>query len=178
MKRRTVVATAVVVMALAGGFAYWRYGAQEARKSQPASVMQMMGGTQLTIQYNRPVARGRALFGGIVPYGQVWNPGADEATTFDASRPVSFGGQPLPAGTYSVWAIPDSVEWTMILSRASHVYHTPYPKGRDALRLRVKPASGEHVESLVFYFPEADATHALLVLHWGETMIQIPISAR
>jgi hypothetical protein len=146
------------------------------RKSQPALVMQQMGDTKLTVTYNRPVARGRVLFGGIVPFGRAWDPGADEATTLAVSRDVRFGGQPLSAGTYSVWAIPDSTTWTLILSTASRVPHTPYPEGRDALRVVVAPARAPHMEALAFYFPVADSAHALLALHWGETRVEVPVA--
>lgn len=171
-------AAAMVVVAAAGGLAYWRYSSRQTRMSQPASVMQMLGATRLEIRYNRPSARGRTLFGGIVPYGQVWDPGADEATTFETSRPILFGGHPLPSGSYSVWAIPEAAEWTVILSNASHVYHIPYPEGRDALRIRVRPVVGPYVETLAYYFPDVNATHAILVLHWGTTMIDVPIATR
>ncbi|HVA58555.1 MAG TPA: DUF2911 domain-containing protein [Gemmatimonadaceae bacterium] len=179
MKRWKAAATiAGVVAVAAGGVAYWRYSTRAPRKSQPASVMQMLGATRISVHYNRPSARGRTLFGGIVPYGQVWDPGADEATTFETDRPIIFAGQALASGSYSVWAIPDSAEWTVILSRAAHVYHIPYPEGHDALRVRIRPAIGPYVETLAFELPQADATHALLVLHWGTTMIDIPIATR
>lgn len=80
--------------------------------------------------YNRAVARGRELFGALVPYGEVWDPGADEATRIELSHRVTITGQPLPAGRYSIWTIPDPDEWTLIFSRASKVEHIPYPEGR------------------------------------------------
>ena len=148
------------------------------RKSQPASVMQMIGPTKVTVSYNRPTARGRALFGGIIRYGDTWNPGADEATAIEFSRDVLFGEQLLPAGKYSVWVTPhpEPAEWTFILSKAADVSHTPYPEGRDALRLQLRPMSAPHMEALAMYFPAADSASALLRLHWGETMVEIPIA--
>jgi len=148
------------------------------RKSQPASVMQMIGPTRVTVTYNRPTARGRTLFGGIIQYGDTWNPGADEATAIQFSRAVLFGEKPLPAGKYSVWVTPHPApaEWTFILSKAADVSHTPYPEGRDALRLQVRPMSAPHIEALALYFPAADSASALLRLHWGETMVEIPIA--
>jgi hypothetical protein len=152
-------------------------GCQRApRKSQPAYVVQHLGSTTIAIRYNRPSARGRVLFGGIVPYGAVWCPGADEATTFATSRRITFGGQPLAAGTYSVWAIPGQDKWTLILSRKAHVYHIPYPAGHDALRVIIAPTTGAFDESLAFEFPVAESDHAILALHWGTTVIQIPIT--
>jgi hypothetical protein len=151
---------------------------RESRRSQPALVEQTMGRTHIRVRYNRPVARGRALFGGIVKYGEVWDPGADEATTIDVDRDVLFGGRPLAKGRYSVWAIPRPDEWTLILSRASNVPHVPYPEGQDALRIPVRVEQAPHMESLGFYFPAADSAQAQLALHWGTTRLTVPIAAR
>jgi len=150
-------------------------------QSQHATVTQIMGTTQVTIVYNRPSARGRTLFGsgGVVPWGKVWCPGADTATTIALSRDMAVGGQPLAAGKYSIWAIPGPDEWTLIFSRAADVFHIPYPgEARDALRLKVKPQAGPFMESLAFYFPAVDAERALLNLHWGETIVQVSLEVK
>lgn len=150
-------------------------------QSQHATVSQIIGTTQVTIVYNRPSARGRTLFGkgGVVPWGKVWCPGADSATTIALSRDMAVGGQPLAAGKYSLWAIPGPDEWTLIFSRAADVFHVPYPgEARDALRLKVKPQAGPFMESLAFYFPAADAERALLNLHWGETIVQVSLALK
>jgi hypothetical protein len=147
-------------------------------KSQHAKLEQQVGRATITIEYSRPVARGRRLFGGVVPFGKPWNPGADAATTIRFSRDVEIDGHALPRGTYSVWAIPGPDSWTLILSRAAHVFHEPYPQGQDALRFPVVPAAGPHVETLAFYFPLVDADSALLFLHWGETVVPIHLRTR
>lgn len=122
--------------------------------------------------YSRPVARGRALFGALVPYEQIWNPGADRATAIAFTRDVHVNEQPLKAGKYSVWAIPRADEWTVIFSKAADVYHTPYPgEPQDALRLRVRPEAGQHMETLTFYFPAVEGKDATLRLHWGEVVV-------
>lgn len=100
---------------------------EEVRKSQAAAVSQRVANTEITVTYSRPVARGRALFGSLMPFGQVWNPGADQATAISLTRDVRVNDQMLPAGRYSVWAVPGAEVWTMIFSRAADVYHTPYP---------------------------------------------------
>jgi hypothetical protein len=87
-------------------------------------------------------------------------------------------GATLPAGTYSVWAIPDTARWTMIFSRAAHVFHIPYPEGQDALRVNAVPRTAPHMETLAFYFPMVDSTRAELVLHWGETEVPLAIVAQ
>ena len=156
--------------------------AAQAPKSQHATVTQIVGTTQVTIVYNRPSARGRTLFGsgGVVPWGKVWCPGADTATTIALSRDMVVGGQALAAGKYSIWAIPGPGEWTLIFSRAADVFHIPYPgQAQDAVRLTVKPQpGGPFMESLAFYFPAADADRALLNLHWGETIVQVPLAVK
>jgi hypothetical protein len=145
------------------------------RRSQPARVTQRMGPTEMTVVYNRPVARGRALFGGLVPYDSLWNPGADEATRIEVDQDILVEGQRLPAGRYSIWAVPRPGEWTLVFSRAWEVQHRPFPAGQNALTLQIPARSASHMESLAFYFPVADTDSATLVLHWGETLVPISI---
>jgi hypothetical protein len=145
-------------------------------KSQAAAVSQRIANTEITLTYSRPVARGRELFGGIVPYDQVWNPGADQATAIAFTRGVQIDGQPLQAGKYSLWTIPRPETWTVIFSKAANVYHTPYPgKDQDQLRVDVRPERGAHMETLLFYFPIVEGKDAVLRLHWGEVMVPLSI---
>ena len=150
---------------------------EQVSKSQAAVVSQHIANTEITITYSRPVARGRQLFGALVPYGQVWNPGADQATAMAVTRNVQVNKQPLQAGKYSLWAIPRQESWTIIFSRAAEVYHTPYPgEGQDALRLEVRPEQGPHMEVLCFYFPVVEGKDAVLRLHWGNVMVPLAIT--
>lgn len=146
------------------------------RKSQAAAVSQRIASTEITVTYSRPVARGRELFGGIVPFDRVWNPGADQATAVAFNGPVHVNDQPLAAGKYSVWAIPGPERWTMILNKAGDVYHDKYPgEAQDALRLDISPERGAHMEALMFYFPIVEGKDAVLRLHWGEVMVPLSI---
>jgi hypothetical protein len=150
---------------------------EEVRRSQAAAVSQRIANTEITVTYSRPVARGRELFGALVPYGDVWNPGADQATAVAVTRDVEIEGHALPAGRYSLWAIPRADRWTVIFSSAADVYHTPYPgEDLDALRLDVRPETGPHMETLAFSFPIVEGKDAVLTLHWGEVMV--PLSVR
>jgi hypothetical protein len=162
----------------AGGLACGSPGGGDILKSQHARLEQRVGGVLITIDYRRPVARGRELFGGIVPYDKEWNPGADAASTIRFSRDVLLEGKPVAKGSYSIWAIPSPEHWTLILSNAARVFHEPYPEGRDALRLPVTPQTGPYMETLGFYFPMVDADSALLHLHWGETVVPLRVRAR
>ena len=148
-------------------------------QSQHAMVQQLIGTTPVTVVYNRPSAWGRPLFGALVPWGRVWCPGADSATSVAFGKDVVVAGQPLAAGKYSVWAIPDSVEWTLIFSKAADVFHIPYPgAAQDALRIKLKPEKGPFLETLTFYFPMAKPDSAVLAFHWGETIVRVPVRPR
>ena len=147
------------------------------KASQHGSVTQQVAATTITVAYNRPVARGRDLFGALVPYDRVWCPGADDCTTLAVSTPIKIEGQDLPAGTYTVWTRPGAAKWTVILNRAHPVFHTRYESvaDRDALTLEITPRAGAHMETLAFYFPVVTARHAELVLHWGTVVVPLKI---
>lgn len=147
--------------------------------SQHATVTQRVAFTDITVDYNRPVARGREIFGALVKWDRVWHPGADSATRISLSRDVELEGHRVPAGRYSLWTIPRARgTWTVILSRAADVFHTPYPgEEHDLLRFVVAPERGAHMETMAFYFPVADRERAVLRLHWAETVIPLRIVA-
>ena len=152
--------------------------AQAIRKSQLATVVQMVGSTRIEIIYYRPVARGREIYGRLVPWGRVWSPSSDTTAIFRTTTDLDVGGARLPAGRYSVWAIPDRDSWTMIFSSVVPVFHVRYPEGRDVLRVKAAPHSGDHMETLAFYFPMVDADSAVLNLHWARTIVPLSIRAR
>ncbi|HEU4939188.1 MAG TPA: DUF2911 domain-containing protein [Vicinamibacterales bacterium] len=170
------IASVVVMTAAFAAFALkapsW---AQAPKPSQHGSVSQQIANTTITIEYNRPVARGRTLFGSLVPYGRVWCPGADYCTTIQLSTDVKFNGQTLAAGTYSLWAEPQPERWTMIFNRSQPVFHTRYPADQDVLRVQTTARPGQQMETLAFYFPVVDGNHAELVLHWGTVVVPLSI---
>jgi hypothetical protein len=147
--------------------------------SQHGDVTQRVAFTDISISYNRPTARGRVIYGdsGIVRWGGTWHPGADSATRLTISRAVTFEGQPLAAGSYSVWTIPRREgPWTVMLNSRAHVFHTPYPgAATEVLRVDVTPERGPHMESLAWYFPVVARDSTVLRLHWGEIMIPMRI---
>jgi hypothetical protein len=147
------------------------------RRSQAAAVSQRVANTEITVTYSRPVARGRELFGGIVPYGQVWNPGADQATAVVFSRDVTINGQSLAAGKYSIWVIPNPDRWTLIFCRAGDVYHTPYPgEAQDVLRLEVVPETSSYTEVMTLDFPFVEGKETALQFRWGTTRLPMTIA--
>ncbi len=154
-------------------------GAQsQIRKSQLATVSQMIGTAKVEIVYRRPVARGRDLFGSLVPWGHTWSPSADSAAILTTSNELEIAGSKLAAGRYSIWAIPDRETWTVIFNSVAPVFHMRYPAGKDVLRVRVKSKPGDHLESLAFYFPMVDEDSAVLNLHWGKTVVPMSIRAK
>jgi hypothetical protein len=147
--------------------------------SQRGSVTQNIAFTTIAASYGRPVARGRALFGSLVPWDSVWHPGADSATRVTFSQDVLVEGKPLRSGEYSLWLIPrERAPWTVIFSRAAHVFHKPYPGARsDVLRVDVTPEQASNMESFAIYFPSVLRDEAVMRLHWGTTAIPLHIKA-
>lgn len=150
----------------------------QSMKSQLGTVSQSIAGTRVEIVYRRPVARGRELFGSLVSWGRVWTPSADTAARFTTSGPLEVNGSDLPAGNYSLWAIPDSASWTIVFNRVAEAFHLRYPEGRDVLRVKAAPVAGPHVETLMFSFPVVDADSARLELRWGTTVVPLSIRAK
>jgi DUF2911 family protein len=145
--------------------------------SQHGTVSQRVSHTNIAIDYNRPVARGRALFGTLVKWDSVWHPGADSATRISFDKDVTFAGKALAKGEYSLWLIPrETTPWTLIVSSASHVFHSPYPGAeRDVLRVDITPEHGAHMETLAWYFPVVARDSTVLRFHWGETILPVRI---
>ncbi len=172
-----MVRTRMAFVLALGGACAARMPAQTIRRSQLATVTQQIADTRLEILYRRPVARGRVLFGALVPFGKLWSPSADSAARLSISTDIVVNGAKLPAGTYGIWAIPDSTEWTIIFNSEAAAFHLRYPEGRETLRVRARPIKGDHVESLSFTLPMVDADSATLHLHWGTTVVPLAIRA-
>ena len=145
--------------------------------SEKGTVSQTIDGTTITIEYSRPVARGRTPFPDVVHWGRVWTPGANWATTIDVDRPVRVNGDSLPKGKYSIWMIPTQDSWTVMFSRDEHRFHTQPPSSSDEqLRLTIKPVVGAHMETLAFEFPVITRDGATLDMHWGTTVVPMRIT--
>lgn len=169
----------LVIVAATSLLAGAECGAQGYPFSQRGAVSQDVAFTKVSIEYGRPVARGRELFGALVPWDSVWHPGADSATRIVFDHDVLLEDHPLKAGEYSVWLIPrEHAPWTFILSRAAHTFHKPYPgHDDDVLRVQVAPLHGDHMETLAYYFPVVLRDEATLRIHWGETFVPVRIKA-
>ena len=149
----------------------------EPRRSQRAEIMQRVADTEIRGVYIRPVARGRELFGKLVPFGKIWTPSADSAMRLTFSTDVQIEGQAVKAGSYSLWAIPDSTSWTIILNSNPAVFHLSHRESTDVARFTAKVDSLPHVETLSLTFPLVDARKAVMQIQWGTTAVALTIGA-
>ena len=168
--------TVTIVLALASS----GLSAQESptpRPSQHGTVSQTVNETTISVDYDRPVARGRKLYGGIIDWDVVSTPGANRATWIEFSTPVTFVGQEVEAGRYGVWLIPHEVEpWELVLVSDWDTHHSFFPYGSEAASVRVQAETGAHMETLAFYFPTVGPYETVLRMHWGTTTLPIVIT--
>ena len=107
----------LVALLLLGYFFGMPYLREQTKKNSPEkTATYQAAGITLEVAYSSPSKKGRDIFGGLVPYGKVWRTGANEPTTFTTDHPITVGGEPLPAGTYSLWTVPNPETWTVILN--------------------------------------------------------------
>lgn len=141
--------------------------------SPQATVAQVVGTTTVEVTYHRPAVRNRAIWGTLVPYGQVWGTGANEATTIRFSDPVQVNGQKVPAGTYALFAIPAADRWTLILNRrARQLGAWEYDPKQDVLRFDVKPKTPvPHTEWLTYEVYPAGHGTAYVDLYWEKLRV-------
>jgi len=146
------------------------------RASQHAVVTQRVGITDVTINYHRPLVNKRKVWGGIVPYGQVWRAGANENTTIKFSDPVTIEGKPLTAGTYGLHMIPGENEWTVIFSRNSTSWGSfTYDQAEDALRVTVKPQATDFHEALAYDFDDVNPDSTVVTLRWEKVAVPFKV---
>lgn len=151
-------------------------GPETPAASPAAEVHQRVGLTDVAITYSSPGVKGRKIFGGLVPYGEVWRTGANKATKISFSRDVKFGGKAVPKGDYSVFTIPTAKQWTVILNRETELWGSSnYDKKKDAARVTVKPARSSARERLTFLFSDTTDDATRLDLEWADQRVSIPI---
>lgn len=149
------------------------------RASPKASVSQHIGVCEVTISYCRPSARGRTIFGGLVPYDKVWRAGANEATTIQFSHDVLINNQSLAAGKYGLFFMPRADgDWTMILNKDWNQWGAYlYDPELDVLRTKTKRERlSESTGLLTYAFSNVTKSEATLQLQWSDCQISIPIT--
>ena len=173
--------TLLLTFALAGGLVLIssaQQGPVNFPAASPASTLkQRVGLTDITIDYSRPGAKGRTVFGGIVPYGAVWRTGANSATRITFSTPVKLEGHDIPAGTYSLFTIPGTNEWTIIMNKNAKQWGAfQYDSNDDLVRFNVTPRTAtDAVETFAIDFDQIRDDSAVLTLDWDKTVVPIQV---
>lgn len=146
--------------------------------SPNVEVKQRVGITDFTVKYASPGVKGRAVFGGLVPYGQLWRAGANESTILNASHDFRFGDVAVPAGSYTVFAVPGESEWTVVLNTNTSLWGTNgYEQAKDAARITVKPAAlAESRERMTFLFSNTTESTTDLDLEWADVRVRVPLA--
>jgi hypothetical protein len=147
--------------------------------SPPASFKEHIGLTAVSAEYSRPGVKGRKIFGGLVPYGEVWRTGANTATKITFSTDLSFGGTAVPQGDYALFTIPGPSEWTVILNKVSGQWGSyAYDEKKDAARVRVKPvAMPDLLETMTISLNDLHDESAMLTIAWEKTRVAVKIDA-
>jgi len=146
------------------------------RESQRQTISQIIGDTNVSVVYHRPSVKSREIWGKLVPYGEVWRTGANEATIFEISRDVKVNGQTLAAGKYSLHTIPNREEWTIIFNRTTEQWGSfNYDAKQDILRFNVKPAKAEFQETMVLGFDNVRMNTADFVIAWENVKVPFTI---
>ena len=149
------------------------------RPSPKASLMQSVGITDITINYNRPGVKGRQIWGALVPYDKVWRTGANEATTIEFSDDVWINGQKLTKGLYSLHTIPTTNQWTVIFNSVAQQWGSySYDAAKDALRIQVTPETADHREWLTFEVPEMTTDTAKIVMRWEKIAVPFTVDTK
>ncbi len=149
------------------------------RASQHAQVTQRIGITDITVNYHRPLANGRQIWGKVVPYGQVWRAGANENTTITFTDPVTIEGQPLDKGTYGLHMIPGENQWTVIFSKNATSWGSfTYKQDEDALRVTVKPQAAEVHDALTYDFDDVKADSTVVTMRWEKVAVPFKVEVK
>ena len=142
------------------------YLRQDGRRSAPV----------VKVIYGRPLKKGRTLLGGTEPFGKVWRLGANETTEIKLFKDVTFGDKLIPAGTYSLYAIPDKTEWTIIFNSKLDTWGAfEYEEGKDVARIKVPSEKTEsEVEAFTLYFDGGKGVGTMLIT-WETTLVKVPL---
>ncbi len=173
-----LLAVTLIAASALGGASAARSEIRLPQPSPAAKVSLAVGVTDVEVTYHRPGVKGRAIWGGLVPWDQVWRMGANEATTISFSTPVKVEGQPLAAGKYGLFALPGKEKWTLILNKKSEQWGAyAYKKEEDVLRFEVKPQAGPATEWMAFTLTPAAADSATVEMAWESVRVAFAVSA-
>jgi hypothetical protein len=162
----------------AGSAEFLRTGEGQARQSSGKSC-DLGGGKNITVDYSSPRMDGRKIYGGLVPYGEVWRAGANKATTFVTTADLKVGGKDVPAGNYTLFTIPTAEKWTLIISKKTGEWGIPYPGAdSDFVRLDMKASSlPSPVENFTIAFDKS-GNGCTLRMDWETTRASVEIGKK
>jgi Protein of unknown function (DUF2911) len=158
----------------------WGQQDKSKRPSPPAKAeMKCPDGATVTVDYSSPRAKGRKIFGGLVPFGEVWRVGANEATTFVTDSNLMVGGKEVPAGSYTIFAIPNEGKWTLIISKKTGEWGIPYPgEADDLVRTDMKVSKlPSAVENFTISFHVGDNKCSMRI-EWETTQASVAVSKK
>ena len=142
------------------------------------TVRATVGGANLTVTYSRPAKRGRVIFGQIVPWGEVWRTGANEATHLHTDKDIVIGGAPVPAGTYTLWTIPRPEGWTLIINKQTGQWGTVYDAAQDLVRVEMRDEAPASIEEHFTITVEPGESGGVMRLRWDDREAWIPIEVK
>ncbi len=176
MKRVLFIVSAIIII-----LAIAAYGFRLYTKSH-SPFEEAVYNNVLSVKYSRPYKNDRKIFGGLVPYGEVWRTGANEATVFSTTKDITFGGIELSAGEYSLWTIPNEKVWTVILNSETGQWgvnmsaEANRAEENDVLSVESSVIQSEKVfEQLTITFEEIHEELEMVIV-WDQTMVIVPIN--
>ncbi len=157
--------------------------AQEKEKkplSPPGEASVKFGdGKTATIQYSRPSMRSRKIFGGLVPYDQVWRTGANAATSLKTDADLTIGGANVPAGSYTLYTLPGMKGWKLIINKQTGQWGTEYSEGQDLARVDMKVSQkNAGMETFTISLDKTSANSAVLKLDWENTVASVEVQEK
>jgi hypothetical protein len=149
------------------------------KKSLPARAIGVIGADTITIDYHSPGVRGRVIWGGLVPYGEVWVTGAHSATTIEIPKAFTISGKEIPPGKYAFFTIPGIDEWILILNRNwdQHLADD-YNASDDLVRLKVKPIPSAHTERLQYFVEPGKGNKVVIAVAWEKIRVELPVELK
>lgn len=178
MRKALAVGSALVFAVAVAGTALHAQQDKSKRPSPPATAKcDLPGGGSITVDYSSPRAKGRKIFGAVVPYGEPWRTGANEATTFVTSADVMVGGKHVPAGKYTIFTIPNKDQWVLIVSKKTGEWGIPYPGAdMDVARADMNASTtASAVENFTIAFDKG-SKGCTLRIEWENTRATVDIN--
>ena len=180
MKKHVLIPATILALAALAAAQMEMGQYKSKRPSPPASAeCKFSDGKTVKIDYSSPRAKGRKVFGGLVPYGDVWRTGANEATTFVAGANVTVGGKDVPAGSYTIFTVPKADAWTLVISKKTGEWGTDYPGEKEDLSrapMTVSKTSGP-VENFTIGF-EQGGRKCTLQMEWENTRAKVEVGEK